>query len=78
MLAVGMIAQAAAVASFPFLARLVAGTEEDEVDRVTIRSLRTTVAVCSVCSRLCSGPPAVRWSGSHISGGPSMRPPPRW
>ena len=29
MLAVGMIAQAAAVASFPFLARLVAGAKED-------------------------------------------------
>jgi putative peptidoglycan lipid II flippase len=45
MLAVGMIAQAAAVASYPFLARLAAGPRAEEVDTVTIRSLRTTVAV---------------------------------
>ncbi|MGH8928423.1 MAG: lipid II flippase MurJ, partial [Acidimicrobiia bacterium] len=45
MLPVGMIAQAAAVASFPFLARLVAGGQALEADRLTTRSLRTTVAV---------------------------------
>jgi putative peptidoglycan lipid II flippase len=45
MLPVGILAQAAAVASFPFLARLVAGGEEDEADRVTLRSIRTTVAL---------------------------------
>lgn len=50
MLPVGMIAQAAAVASFPFLATLVAGGREQEVDRVTIRSLRTTVAVALAAS----------------------------
>lgn len=59
MLPVGVIAQAAAVASFPFLARLVAGANEDEVDRVTIRSVRTTVAVALFASALfwaASGP----------------------
>lgn len=59
MLAVGMIAQAAAVASYPFLARLAAGPKADEVDRVTIRSLRTTVAVALFASALfwaASGP----------------------
>jgi putative peptidoglycan lipid II flippase len=59
MLAVGMIAQAAAVASYPFLARLVAAAKEDEVDRVTIRSLRTTVAIALFASALfwaASGP----------------------
>lgn len=52
MLPVGMIAQAAAVASFPFLATLVAGRKEEEVDRVTIRSLRTTVAVALAASAM--------------------------
>jgi putative peptidoglycan lipid II flippase len=59
MLAVGMIAQAAAVASYPFLARLAAGPRAVEVDRVTIRSLRTTVAVGLFASALfwaASGP----------------------
>ena len=59
MLAVGMIAQAAAVASYPFLARLAAGSKTDEADRVTIRSLRTTVAVALFASALfwaASGP----------------------
>jgi putative peptidoglycan lipid II flippase len=59
MLAVGMIAQAAAVASYPFLARLAAGPKTDEVDRVTIRSLRTTVAVSLFAAALfwaASGP----------------------
>ena len=50
MLPVGMIAQAAAVASFPFLATLVAGRKDQEVDRVTIRSLRTAVAVALAAS----------------------------
>jgi putative peptidoglycan lipid II flippase len=45
MLPVGILAQAAAVASFPFLARLVAGGQEEEADRVTLRSVRTTVAL---------------------------------
>jgi putative peptidoglycan lipid II flippase len=58
MLPVGMIAQAAAVASFPFLARLVAAANEEEVDRVTIRSLRTTVAVALAAS-------AVFWAASQ-------------
>lgn len=59
MLAVGMIAQAAAVASYPFLARLAVGPRADEVDQVTIRSLRTTVAVALFASALfwaASGP----------------------
>ncbi len=59
MLAVGMIAQAAAVASYPFLARLAAGPRAGEVDTVTIRSLRTTVAVSLFASALfwaASGP----------------------
>ena len=50
MLPVGMIAQAAAVASFPFLATLVAGRRDQEVDRVAIRSLRTAVAVALAAS----------------------------
>lgn len=58
MLPVGMIAQAAAVASFPFLARLVAAAKEEEADRVTIRSLRTTVAVALAAS-------AVFWAASR-------------
>ncbi len=67
MLAVGMIAQAAAVASYPFLARLAAGPKPDAVDTVTIRSLRTTVAVSLFASALfwaASGPLvriAYRW-----------------
>jgi len=67
MLAVGMIAQAAAVASYPFLARLAAGPRAEEVDNVTIRSLRTTVAVALFASALfwaASGPLvriAYRW-----------------
>ena len=59
MLAVGMIAQAAAVASYPFLARLAAGPRAEEVDNVTIRSLRTTVAVALFAAALfwaASGP----------------------
>jgi putative peptidoglycan lipid II flippase len=43
MLPIGIIAQAAAVASFPFLARLVAAGNESESDRVTDRSLRGSV-----------------------------------
>jgi putative peptidoglycan lipid II flippase len=62
MLAVGMIAQAAAVASYPFLARLAAGPRAEEVDTVTIRSLRTTVAVALFASALfwAAGGPLVR------------------
>jgi len=47
------------VASYPFLARLAAGPRADEVDTVTIRSLRTTVAVALFASALfwaASGP----------------------
>ncbi|MBA3361863.1 MAG: murein biosynthesis integral membrane protein MurJ [Acidimicrobiia bacterium] len=45
MLPVGIIAQAAAVASFPFLARLVAARNEPETERLTDRALRgSTVA----------------------------------
>jgi putative peptidoglycan lipid II flippase len=45
MLPIGMIAQAAAVASYPFLARLVAAGDEPESDRITNRSLRgSTIA----------------------------------
>lgn len=45
MLPVGIIAQAAAVASYPFLARLVAAGDERETDRLTDRALRSaTVA----------------------------------
>ena len=40
MLPVGLIAQAAAVASFPFLAALVARGEESASDRLTLRALR--------------------------------------
>lgn len=40
MLPVGLIAQAAAVASYPFLARLVAAGNEKASDRVTMRALR--------------------------------------
>ncbi|MGH8959517.1 MAG: murein biosynthesis integral membrane protein MurJ, partial [Acidimicrobiia bacterium] len=45
MLPVGMIAQAAAVASYPFLARLVAAGDEERTDRVTIRAVRGTTFV---------------------------------
>lgn len=45
MLPIGVIAQAAAVASYPFLARLVAAGDESETDRLTDRALRgSTVA----------------------------------
>jgi putative peptidoglycan lipid II flippase len=40
MLPVGVIAQAAAVATYPFLARLVAAGREEAADRVTLRALR--------------------------------------
>lgn len=40
MLPVGLIAQAAAVASFPFLASLVAQGQEARADRLTLRALR--------------------------------------
>lgn len=40
MLPVGLIAQAAAVASYPFLARLVAAGKEEASDRVTMRALQ--------------------------------------
>jgi putative peptidoglycan lipid II flippase len=44
MLPVGIIAQAAGVATFPFLARLVAGGRNAEADQTTAKALRTTVA----------------------------------
>lgn len=45
MLPVGIIAQAAGVASFPFLARLVAGGRNEEADRTTVRALRASVVI---------------------------------
>ncbi|HKZ20893.1 MAG TPA: murein biosynthesis integral membrane protein MurJ [Acidimicrobiia bacterium] len=45
MVPVGLIAQAAAVASYPFLARLVASGAEQRTDRVTLRALRGTTFV---------------------------------
>ncbi|HEX5721275.1 MAG TPA: murein biosynthesis integral membrane protein MurJ [Acidimicrobiia bacterium] len=45
MVPVGVIAQAAAVASYPFLARLVASRAEERTDRVTLRALRGTTFV---------------------------------
>ena len=45
MVPVGMIAQAAAVASYPFLARLVAAGAIERSDRVTLRALRGTTLV---------------------------------
>lgn len=45
MLPVGIIAQAVGVASFPFLARLVAGGRNEEADRTTVRSIRGSVVV---------------------------------
>jgi putative peptidoglycan lipid II flippase len=45
MLPVGIIAQAAAVASYPFLARLVAAGEPERTDRVTSRAVRGTTFV---------------------------------
>ena len=42
---VGVIAQAAAVASYPFLARLVAAGAAERTDRVTLRALRGTTLV---------------------------------
>ncbi|HEY3427912.1 MAG TPA: murein biosynthesis integral membrane protein MurJ [Acidimicrobiia bacterium] len=45
MLPVGIIAQAAAVASYPFLARLVAAGEQERTDRVTSRAVRGTTFV---------------------------------
>lgn len=44
MLPVGIIAQAAGVASFPFLARLVAGGRDREADQTTVKALRATFA----------------------------------
>jgi putative peptidoglycan lipid II flippase len=44
MLPVGIIAQAAGAASFPFLARLVAGGRHRETEETTDRAVRTTVA----------------------------------
>jgi putative peptidoglycan lipid II flippase len=45
MVPIGVIAQAAAVASYPFLARLVAAGAEQRTDRVTLRALRGTTFV---------------------------------
>jgi putative peptidoglycan lipid II flippase len=44
MFPVGIIAQAAGVASFPFLARLVAGGRDDEANQTTVKALRATFA----------------------------------
>ena len=68
MLAVGMIAQAAAVASFPFLARLVAGANEEKpIASRFARCARPWRLPCS--RRLCFGPRAVPWSGSSYQWG---------
>lgn len=59
MLPVGIIAQAAGVATFPFLARLVAGGRNTEADQTTAKALRTTVALAvGAAAVLCaaSGP----------------------
>jgi putative peptidoglycan lipid II flippase len=42
---VGVIAQAAAVASYPFLARLVAAGAVEKTDRITLRALRGTTLI---------------------------------
>ncbi|MET0566245.1 MAG: murein biosynthesis integral membrane protein MurJ [Acidimicrobiia bacterium] len=47
MVPVGVIAQAAGVAAFPFLARLAAGGKEEELTRTTGRAARNTVFVAA-------------------------------
>lgn len=47
MVPIGVIAQAAGVAAFPFLARLAAGGNEDELTRTTGRAARNTVFVAA-------------------------------
>ncbi len=47
MVPVGVIAQAAGVAAFPFLARLAAGGNEEELTRTTGRAARNTVFVAA-------------------------------
>ena len=62
MLPVGLIAQAAAVASFPFLAALVARGEEGASDRLTLRALRGANFASMAALALVAGAalPAVR------------------
>lgn len=55
MLPVGVIAQAAAVASYPFLARLVAAGDETETDRLTDRALRTSTVASLLALALVIG-----------------------
>jgi putative peptidoglycan lipid II flippase len=72
MLPVGVIAQAAAVASYPFLARLVAAGREEAADRVTLRALRGSTFASVAAMASSSGPPCP-WSGWSISGAASRR-----
>ena len=50
MVPVGVIAQAAGVAAFPFLARLAAGGDEEELTRTTGRAARNTVFVAAAAT----------------------------
>lgn len=50
MVPVGVIAQAAGVAAFPFLARLAAGGNEEELTRTTGRAARNTVFVAAAAT----------------------------
>ena len=50
MVPVGVIAQAAGVAAFPFLARLAAGGNQDELTRTTGRAARNTVFVAAAAT----------------------------
>ncbi|MGH9890768.1 MAG: murein biosynthesis integral membrane protein MurJ, partial [bacterium] len=62
MLPVGMIAQAAAVASYPFLARLVAAGDGERADRITLRALRgsTFVSMAALAFFFGAASPLVR------------------
>jgi putative peptidoglycan lipid II flippase len=62
MVPVGLIAQAAGVASFPFLARLAARGQADELDRTTLRASRTAglIALAATALVIAVSQPAVR------------------
>lgn len=50
MVPIGVIAQAAGVAAFPFLARLAAAGDDEGLDNTTVRALRNTFFVASVAT----------------------------
>ena len=52
MVPIGVIAQAAGVAAYPFLARLAAGNRMDELNETTERAARTTIFVASGATAL--------------------------